>query len=326
MLCHLDNTSYTERPLRLTVDPISELVELPSPPLSKEIEVMNPNRNKFSAALSCYPIAKEIARAIDLTTLHALSSTCRQFHANLAPYRYQLARETLRCENEVVRNRTEPLDDGACRKKVRNCVRDVVGECRFCAKVICKNCVKDPTFYNLIFRIRRLCQDCGTAPVSSHLAESPDSTPWDKGSVAAIAFARTPCNCEDDPWVCRSKPCNLIRQRRDGNYRRVWEWHARHGESTNLSDCKWAVKCGRNESCLAAQEIEIEDGSEAEEESVGDSVKQKSKRRLTVGADVVEYDDEKKMRKMYLSRERYGLNMAWCAWCSKVIPAKSVTS
>ncbi|CAG8410396.1 unnamed protein product [Penicillium salamii] len=325
MFDDLGNMSNTEKPFRLTVDPISEPVELPSPPLSKEFEVMHPNRNGFSGALSCYPIAKEIARAIDLTTLHALSGTCRQFHANLAPYRYQLARETLRCENEGVGAPTEPLDDGDYRREVRKCVRDVVGECCFCAKVICKNCVEDPAIYDLLQRIRRLCQHCVTVPLSLHLAQLSEPAPWDEESVAAIAFARTPCNCEDAPWVCGSQPCNEIRQHHGIKYRRAWAWHAKHGEHNDLSEYGWFGKCGRDENCLAAQEIEIEDDSEIEEEFVGDSVKQKSKRRLIVAADVVDYDDEKKNRYTYLDREREGLQRAWCAWCSKVIPGKSET-
>ncbi|PGH08420.1 hypothetical protein GX51_01247 [Blastomyces parvus] len=64
----------------------------------------NPNVNGFSAALSCYPVVVQIARSVDLNTLDSLSMTCRQFRANLLPYRSQLVRETLRCANE-------PLDD-----------------------------------------------------------------------------------------------------------------------------------------------------------------------------------------------------------------------
>jgi len=139
----------------------------------------NPNRNAFSAALSCYPysltphspldpklthlyasIVKEIARAVDLNTLHALSRTCRQFHVNLAPFRHQLVRETLRCENEYIETVAEMLDGRALlpnsvksvlrllsqgngegrmtRGKVGKCARDMVSECRRCNKVVCR--------------------------------------------------------------------------------------------------------------------------------------------------------------------------------------------
>ncbi|KAF3031503.1 hypothetical protein E8E12_000950 [Didymella heteroderae] len=57
----------------------------------------NPNINGFSAALSCYPIVRQLAGQLDLNTLHDLSRTCRQFRANLLEYRDQLIRHTLHC-------------------------------------------------------------------------------------------------------------------------------------------------------------------------------------------------------------------------------------
>lgn len=181
-----DRSALLEKPFPLMVDPIaSEPAELPTSPTSPNEttnEILNPNRNGFSAALSCYPyvfvyqqpsnkiqiqltshhsIVKEIARAIDLNTLYALSSTCRQFHVNLAPFRHQLARETLRCENEYIETLAEMLDSGSVlpdsvksvirllshpsgeqtrmtRGKVGKCARDMVDECRRCAKVVCR--------------------------------------------------------------------------------------------------------------------------------------------------------------------------------------------
>jgi hypothetical protein len=48
--------SVLEKPFQLKVDPISEPAELPPSPTSSDgSEVPNPNRNGFSAALSCYP-------------------------------------------------------------------------------------------------------------------------------------------------------------------------------------------------------------------------------------------------------------------------------
>jgi hypothetical protein len=125
------------------------------------------------------------------------------------------------------------------------------------------------------------------------------------------------------------------------------------------------VKCGRDESCLAAQEIELEVDSDANDGSgsdtsgagspagqsyfhesgvstdshddeepgyfrqevigIGGRVKHKSKKRVTVGAGVVEYEDERKTGD-YLVREKQGFHRAWCAWCSRVIPAKSEIS
>lgn len=108
-----------------------------------------------------YRIIKEIARSVDLNTLHALSRTCRQFHANLSPYRQQLVKQTLRCENEYIETLSDMLDSGACipdsvksvmrllsqnarssgrltSGKISKCARDMVAECRRCSKVVCR--------------------------------------------------------------------------------------------------------------------------------------------------------------------------------------------
>ncbi|CAI7677187.1 unnamed protein product [Penicillium discolor] len=397
-----DGSAHLEKPFPLMVDPIAsdpaELPTLPTSPNETTNEILNPNRNGFSAALSCYPIVKEIARAIDLNTLYALSNTCRQFHVNLAPFRHQLARETLRCENEYIETLAEMLDSGSVlpdsvksvirllsrpsgeqtrmtRGKVAKCARDMVGECRRCAKVVCRNCtIKPPSQPALKNRIRRLCRPCRIAPLSSHLSyttsdpHTPD--PWDETSVAAIAFARNPCNCEEAVWLCTQ--CGMTLRSNDTTYRRVWAWRTRYstylggGLGTGIGEGSQGVKCGRGENCLAAQEIELEVDCEADEGSgsgsdtsstanspaappsfgyegigvsdshddeepgyfrqevigLGGIVKHKSKKRVNVGACVVEYEDERDTGN-YLEREEKGLYRAWCGWCSRVIPAKS---
>lgn len=114
------------------------------------------------------------------------------------------------------------------------------------------------------------------------------------------------------------------------------------------------MKCGRGESCLAAQEIELEVDCEADEGSsdgsstghspvspptdshddeepgyfrqevigLGGVVKHKAKKRVMVGACVVEYEDEREAGR-YLYREEEGSHRAWCGWCSRVIPARN---
>ncbi|KAJ5597558.1 hypothetical protein N7537_007642 [Penicillium hordei] len=402
-----DRSAILEMPFPLMVDPIaSEPAELPTSPTSPDEttnEILNPNRNGFSAALSCYPIVKEIAHAIDLNTLYALSSTCRQFHVNLAPFRHQLARETLRCENEYIETLAEMLDSGSVlpdsvksvirllshpggeqtrmtRGKVGKCARDMVDECRRCAKVLLnqalKNCtIKPPSQPALKNRIRRLCRPCGIAPLASHLSyttsdpHTPD--PWNENTVAAIAFARNPCNCEEAVWLCTQ--CGMTLRSNDTTYRRVWAWRTRYstylggGLGTGIGEGCQGVKCGRGENCLAAQEIELEVDCEADEGSgsgsdtsstaqspaappsfgyegigvstdshddeepgyfrqevigLGGIVKHKSKKRVNVGACVVEYEDERDTGN-YLEREEKGVYRAWCGWCSRVIPAKS---
>ena len=55
---------------------------------------------------------------------------------------------------------------------------------------------------------------------------------------------------------------------------------------------------------------------------LGGVVKHKAKKRVNVGACVVEYEDERETGN-YLVREENGLHRAWCGWCSRVICSKS---
>ncbi|KAJ5570503.1 uncharacterized protein N7459_009933 [Penicillium hispanicum] len=350
----------------------------------------NPNRNAFSAALSCYPVVKEIARAVDLNTLHALSRTCRQFHVNLAPFRHQLVRETLRCENEYIETVEEMLDAGTAipdsvksvlrllsrgssgagrmtRGKVGKCARDMVGECRRCSKVVCRNCtIKPPSSTALKSRIRRLCRTCNVAPLSCHIPGTPTDMHTDiPNGMAAATLALNVCNCDDAVWLCVQ--CGQTLRSSDTTYRRVWAWRTRYstylggGLGTGIGEGCQGVKCGRGEACLAAQEIELEVDCEADEGSsdtssmgnspagppshhhdlvsdshddeepgyfrqevigLGGVVKHKAKKRVMVGACVVEYEDERETGR-YLVREEAALHRAWCGWCSRVIPAKN---
>jgi hypothetical protein len=106
-------------------------------------------------------IVKEIARSVDLNTLDALSRTCRQFRANLLPFRHQLIKETLRCENEYIEALSALMREGATipdnlkhalqllsesdldpdrlsSTKFGKCARDMVAECRRCSRVVCR--------------------------------------------------------------------------------------------------------------------------------------------------------------------------------------------
>ncbi|KAJ5679665.1 hypothetical protein N7462_007909 [Penicillium macrosclerotiorum] len=407
------HTSFSlEKPFppKLIVAPIvsAESAELAPSPTSSDDERdsqrpvshgENLNRNAFSAALSCYPIVKEIARAVDLNTLHALSRTCRQFHVNLAPFRHQLVRETLRCENEYIETVAEMLDGGAVlpnsvksvlrllsqgsaesgrmtRGKVGKCARDMVGECRRCSKIVCRNCtIKPPSQTAMKARIRRLCRTCGTAPLSCHLSATSDPRhppdPCQEGTVAAVIARSTgTCHCDDAVWLCQQ--CGQTLRSNDTTYRRVWAWRTRYstylggGLGTGIGEGAQGVKCGRGEACLAAKEIELEVDCEADEGSGSDTsspghspashtshhhyhhelvssdshddeepgyfrqeviglgglMKHKSKKRVMVGACVVEYEDERETGR-YLVREESGSHRAWCGWCSRVIPAKS---
>ncbi|KAL2852455.1 hypothetical protein BJY01DRAFT_96783 [Aspergillus pseudoustus] len=264
-----------------------------TPGTSDEDEPHIANRNGFSAALSCYPIAKELARSIDLITLQSLSLTCRQIYANLAPYRQQLAKQTLRCENEYIETLSDMLHSGTAipdsvksvirllsrgamssgqltSGKVAKCARDMVAECRGCSKIVCRNCTaKPPNSATLKNRIRRLCTTCRKAPldklVSSYLA--PLSSSLSDSNTSAVAVRDT-CTCQDVLWLCNQ--CGQKLRRNDTTYRRVWTWRTRYstylgGLGTGIGEGCQGVKCGRGENCLAAQEIELEVECEADE-------------------------------------------------------------
>ncbi len=158
-------------------DLIADATEIPAPQ----------NLNGFSAALGCYPlrlpyllqppssetvtnqphlplsITSQISHSLDLNDLDALSLTCRQFRSNLLPFRRQLVRQTLRCENEAA---ASPIAGAEARVAVANgawrlhaaangvehhatrprmtsgkvgaCARDMVGDCRRCGRVVCR--------------------------------------------------------------------------------------------------------------------------------------------------------------------------------------------
>lgn len=106
------------------------------------------------AEYTVFSIVSQIAHDIDLNTLHALSSTCRQFRANLLQYRNRLVQQTLRCEKDrqsFEQNSTDALAGtqhipgdqiyGGRRLtsgRVGTCARDMVGDCRNCGRIVCR--------------------------------------------------------------------------------------------------------------------------------------------------------------------------------------------
>lgn len=99
-------------------------------------------------------ITSQLTRSLDLNDLDALSRTCRQFRANLLPFRSQLVKQTLRCGNEDASSITPRRTalNGTRRLSVTNganynrmtsgrvaaCARDMVSECRRCGNVVCR--------------------------------------------------------------------------------------------------------------------------------------------------------------------------------------------
>jgi len=186
-------------------------------------------------------------------------------------------------------------------------------------------------------------------------------------SFTGLAFAQTPCSCEEIVWICQ--PCGQSLRNCDTTYRRVWTWRTRYstylggGLGTGIGEGCQGVKCGRGEDCLAAQEIELEVDCEADESTagvldhnhstgqthgsaashehiervdnrddeepgyfrqeivgIGGVVKHKVKKRITLGACVVEHEEERETGR-YLRREETGQHRCWCAWCWRVVPS-----
>lgn len=253
----------------------------------------NPNINGFSAALSCYPIVRQLAAQLDLNTLDDLSRTCRQFRANLLDYRSQLVKQTLHCCNEDVNliekvgsRRQEGryhlvLEGRLTTGRVGKCARDMVGDCQRCGKVVCRNCtMKPPPTPTLRARHRRLCRTCTKAPLPLLMAtqkprslsnsSSPPGSPTPEPvlrrgdqprAFTAPAFERTPCNCDNVVWLCA--PCGKDLRNADTMYVRGWNWRTRHthvlgGIGTGAGEGNEGVECGRGRACLGARIVEHE--------------------------------------------------------------------
>ncbi|KZM24073.1 uncharacterized protein EKO05_0010264 [Ascochyta rabiei] len=257
----------------------------------------NPNINGFSAALSCYPIVRQLAGQLDLNTLHDLSRTCRQFRVNLLEYRDQLVKHTLHCCYEdddtdsqlQARFRERPGSIQSSRHmtsgKIGKCARDMVGECQRCAAVVCRNCtMKPPPTPALRARHRRICRTCIKSPLpllmaaikrrtsssGSSPSPSPPSSPnlrpvlCESGAPRAFtapAFERTPCNCDNVVWLCA--PCGKDLKSADTNYVRGWSWRTRYshylgGVGTGAGEGEQGVECGRGAECLGARIVEHE--------------------------------------------------------------------
>lgn len=148
--------------------------------------------------------------------------------------------------------------------KIGQCARDMVGSCRRCGTVVCRNCaVKPPSDKWLTDRFRRLCKTCQEAPLIDHLlplrydeecnesisASSGSSTRSTRSSSSgsnnssvkhgvpddsesenaftASAFTRMPCTC-DSRGVYLCQWCGHNLRAPDTTYKRVWTWRSRY--------------------------------------------------------------------------------------------------
>ncbi|KAK4899465.1 hypothetical protein LTR27_003198 [Elasticomyces elasticus] len=330
----------------------------------------NPNVGLFSAALTCYPIVAQLASNLDLNSLHELSRTCRQFRAHLLQYRTQLIEHSLKCANEDSNPAarlgtalhashrvwtaygTEGVKVGRITTgKVGACARDLVGPCRRCGKIICRNCtLKPPPTTAFKGRHRRLCRadmksslDMLTV-VSSHAAGTSESL---------VRFSRSPCTCDDGLWICQQE-CGQSLRPNDTAYMRGWAWRTRYsacgGMGAGLGEGNEGVECGRGSDCQAFREVYHEIECDADDLAaietemakadleghhwagssyqmqeligIGGAVKKKIRKRVKVGAVVKEYEDERAGKVPFLSREQTSSNRSWCSWCERVLPGK----
>ncbi|KAI5245122.1 hypothetical protein E4T42_06887 [Aureobasidium subglaciale] len=231
--------------------------------------------------------------------------------------------------------------------RVGACARDMVGECRRCGSVVCRNCImKAPSAIALKARHRRLCRTCIKAPLDSHLRITPPDTENDHRSQTSHRQAtrsvshsspqplyRDPCTCSSHIWIC--SPCGTTLRTHDTSYTRAWTWRSRYSTSstsplgTGIGHGIEGVQCGRESHCLSSRTIykEIEcDATDTrtggyflqEMEGIGGVVKKKVKRRVEVG-EVVREDVDEGEGGRFLAREVEGLDRSWCSWCARVI-------
>ncbi|KAK1780790.1 hypothetical protein QBC45DRAFT_407518 [Copromyces sp. CBS 386.78] len=248
----------------------------------------NPNQNsRVTLALGCYPIVKSLAASIDLNTLDSLSRTCRQLRANLLQYRKSLLTSTLHCSNEdlpidpdaVLRYRARTTnwfymqEMGRSNKpcKVGQCARDMVGGCRRCGTVVCRNCaIKPPAPIVLRDRHRRLCVTCAKTPIGNLI--KPPLGP--KFSVESDEVQRAICKCDTDGvWLCQ--PCGKTIRTDDYDYKSIWKWRNQYtdvlgGLGTGIGEGDRGVICGRGSDCCAARKKEQEIDCDAEDAQEAD--------------------------------------------------------
>ncbi|KAF7559553.1 hypothetical protein G7046_g4594 [Stylonectria norvegica] len=237
-------------------------------------------RSPATDALQCYPIIIAIASEIDLTTLDSLARTSRQIYYGLLQYRNILLASTLRCRNEAVavdpaetfRYRARAgnwfyMEDGrSYNGKSGDCARDMVGECRRCSEVICRNCaIKPPAPVALRERHRRLCKACTHAPIAT-LSKPPLDAAL---PLSHEAVQRAVCKCDEEGvWLCQ--PCGRSIRGADHEYQRIWRWRNQYGEilgglGTGIGDGDRGVICGREMDCCAAKEREQQLDCDAED-------------------------------------------------------------
>ncbi|TQS39109.1 hypothetical protein Golomagni_00370 [Golovinomyces magnicellulatus] len=247
-------------------------------PMDMDDQRKNINREKsILMALGCYPIVKEIASHLDLNSLDALSSSCRQARVNLLQFRVQLISSTLHCENQRVKIGHEQVltNIGAS-----NCARDLVGPCQKCNRVVCRNCAMKPTASNTLrYRHRRICSTCSNldlmtliSPTLKTLSSENDNASESHGLKSTKVdkdIKPNICKCSSvQLWLC--KACAQKIRNADTEYQSIWRWSVRFlpslgGLGIGLGEADRGVSCGRGENCARAREVKLEIDCDAED-------------------------------------------------------------
>ncbi|KFA63846.1 hypothetical protein S40285_04468 [Stachybotrys chlorohalonatus IBT 40285] len=295
-----------------------------------------PVRTAVTEAFQCYPIVVAVASSIDLNTLDSLARTSRQIHNGLIQYRSILMTSTLRCCNEdmpVDRDETfryraragnwHYMEDGRnYNGKSGDCARDLVGECRRCAEIICR--ATDSHVRDSIWRWR------------DHYGEVLG------GLGTGIGDGDRGVVCGRDERCCAAKEretevdCDA-QDARDNSYIALSpDDHSPAGSSTHAAPPPTAPSfffttpqaAASRESLMGdefrASTPQLGPGYERHEiEGIGGVVKKKLVRMVRVGACVPEWEDEKGGGgSRILGREVRGDARSWCGWCWRVIPGR----
>lgn len=175
--------------------------------------------------------------------------------------------------------------------KISRCARDLVGPCRKCGTVICRNCTEKPPSNKFLGgRLRRLCDSCLDAPLILHKANLRDAVDpcVSMSSASSTRSGRSNSNSSDDTenencdtietlsvlpemWLrgsctCASQGVYLCQhcghnvRGADDIYQRVWRWRSRYsthlggGLGTGLGLGNQGQKCGRDKFCLATRD------------------------------------------------------------------------
>ncbi|KAK0635787.1 hypothetical protein B0T17DRAFT_57394 [Bombardia bombarda] len=195
-----------------------------------------------------------------------------------------LLASTLRCCNEhlpvdpdeTLRFRARArnwfyMDDAAGRGsysgKSGQCARDLVGGCRRCGTVVCRNCaIKPPASIALRDRHRRICAACTKAPLGHLVRPRLDAS---LSLASSDDLQRAICKCASDGvWLCQ--PCGRTIRSDDYDYKNIWKWRHQYtdvlgGLGTGIGDGDRGVICGRGAGCCAARERAEEVDCDAED-------------------------------------------------------------